>query len=158
MSRPPDPQRLQRRATYVREQIERLRGLGATVDEDTFAAEGSWIASGARYALQTAIEGLVDVAYHVCARRFSYAPPDARSAFRRLADAGLLDRTLTAKMLGMVGFRNVVVHGYDHVSDARVYGMIRDELGDLEAALASLEAAAAAPTPPGADADTTPVP
>ena len=145
MSRASDPQRIERRAAYVREQVQRLRTLAATVDLATFTAEGGWLASGARYALQTAIEGLVDIAYHVCARRFSYAPPDARSAFRHLAEAGLLDQALTARTLGMVGFRNVVVHGYDHVSDETVYGMIRDELGDLEAALLALEAAAGIP-------------
>lgn|GEM_PF-2254081 len=94
----------------------------------------------------------MDIAYHVCARRFSYAPPDARSAFRRLAAAGLLGPDLTARALGMVGFRNVVVHGYDRVGDEQVHAMMCDELGDLEAVLRALETAAGLRGPDAADA------
>lgn len=142
MGRAPDPERIGRRAAYVRDQLERLAELAADTDEGSFTQPRSWLPAAVRYALQTAIEGLIDIAYHVCARRFSYAAPDARSAFRRLAEAGLLTPAQWTMIDAMVGFRNILVHGYDAVSDAQVYRMLRQEVGDIAAVLGALETAA----------------
>ena len=142
MGRAPDPERVGRRAAYVREQVERLRELAGITDEAAFTQPRSWLPAAVRYAFQTAIEGLIDIAYHVCARRYAYAAPDARSAFRRLLEAGRLPAALWTKVDAMVGFRNLLVHGYDVVSDAQIYRILRDEAGDIEAVLVSLEAVA----------------
>lgn len=51
---------------------------------------------GLKYALQTAIEALVDLAYHLCAKLYMHAPADARDALVVLAQQGAIRRaTLT---------------------------------------------------------------
>lgn len=94
MGSAPEPERIARRAAYVREQMERLRQLAATTDLQSFAAPGTWRAAGARYALQTSIEAVIDLAFHICAKRLQQAPRDARDAFTRLSRAGLIPGAL----------------------------------------------------------------
>lgn len=57
MGSTPDPQRVGAKALFVREQLERIRALTATVSQDEFTSRQIWVASGARYALQTFYRG-----------------------------------------------------------------------------------------------------
>ncbi len=98
-------------------------------------APGSREGSGA---LLTAIEALIDIAYHLSAKRLDTAPADARDAFQRLREAGLITPETVARMSPLIGFRNRVAHAYETVDDRRVYEMIRDEAGDLLLVLEAL--------------------
>jgi len=143
MGSAPDAKRIADRARYVREQLERLRGLQQARDVQSFGAPENWTINGAvRYSLQTAVEALIDIAYHIAAKRLSAAPQDGYAAFAQLAGAGFIPRDLLPKIGRMVGFRNRVVHRYLDVDDAHVVRIVRDELGDFEAVLGALEAAA----------------
>ncbi len=73
-----------------------------------------------KYTFQTAIEACIDAAQHVVADRGLGVPASNGAAFLSLADAGLLERELATVMAGAVGFRNILVHGYAEVDDARV--------------------------------------
>ena len=64
MGSPTDAARLAEKARYVREQVDALGDLIARTSEAEFTAPISWLARGARYSLQTAIEALIDIAYH----------------------------------------------------------------------------------------------
>lgn len=55
----------------------------------------------------------------------------------------------------MVGFRNRVGHGYQDVSDERVYEILTGELDDIEETLRALEAAALAAGSDGGGTATT---
>ena len=143
MGSPVDPSRLAEKARYVREQVDALSRLVGSTSVDGFAAPGSWLARGARYALLTAIEALIDIAYHLCAKRLDAAPADARDAFQRLRGEGLIAPEDVARMNPLIGFRNRVVHAYETVDDRRVYDMIHDEAGDLLLVLEALLKASA---------------
>jgi uncharacterized protein YutE (UPF0331/DUF86 family) len=140
---PVDPARIAEKARYVREQVDALTQLIGSTSVDEFAAPGSWASRGARYALLTAVEALVDIAYHLAAKRLDAAPADARDAFQRLRAAGLIEPEAVARVNPLIGFRNRVVHAYETVDDRRVYEMIADESGDLLVVLEALLRAAA---------------
>lgn len=125
-----DTQRIASRVAYIREQIEMIGSLLATTPRDEIIAN-SWTLGGLKYALQTAIEALIDIAYHICAKVYKHAPADARDALGVLAQHGVISQADLGTYLAMVGFRNRLVHGYLRVTPERVYEIARDNLADV---------------------------
>lgn len=126
-----DRERVDDKAAYIREQVGAVRQLIASRQKAALLAD-PWLVKGLKYALQTAIEAVIDLAYHVCAKALSYAPADAREAVTKLGEGGVLAPGEVAKYHAMIGFRNRIVHGYQRVADERVYEMAASELGDFE--------------------------
>lgn len=84
-----------------------------------------------KYTLVTAIEGCIGVAQHLCASE-SWAPPATNAdAFRILAVNSILEHDLAERLAQAAGLRNVLVHRYAEVEDARVVAFL-DELVDLD--------------------------
>ena len=81
---------------------------------------------------QPRCQAFLDVPFaHLVQQRGLGTPDDSRDAFRRLKHAGVLTEDLAARLLGMVGFRNIAVHRY-HQLDMSVLRSILDErLDDL---------------------------
>lgn len=92
----------------------------------------AWLVKGLKYALQTAVEAMIDIAYHISAKKYDHAPVEARDALRVLADGGLIARKDLPVYGDMIGFRNRVVRGYQEVSADRVYEIAKNELRDFE--------------------------
>jgi uncharacterized protein YutE (UPF0331/DUF86 family) len=90
-----------------------------------------------KYTFQTAIEACIDAAQHVVADAGLGVPASNADAFRLLAGAGLLGPELASTKAGAVGFRNVLVHGYAEVDDAKVLDHLR-HLPELRALVAEL--------------------
>lgn len=93
-----------------------------------------------KYTFQTAIEASIDAAQHVVADRGLGVPASNADAFRLLSDAGIIDGVLATTMVAAVGFRNVLVHGYAEVDEARVVEHLarRDALRAFVAEMATL--------------------
>lgn len=116
---------------YIREQVASINELLRSRRREEILAD-PWIIRGLKYALHTAVEAMIDLAYHIAAKKFGHAPTDARDAMRVLMEGGLITGERWAVYSAMIGFRNRVVHGYQEVSPERVYEMARSELGDFE--------------------------
>jgi len=65
--------------------------------------------------LERACQAGIDLAMHVVAVDHLGMPQGQADAFRLLADAGRLDRSLSEKMIGMTGFRNILIHQYQDI-------------------------------------------
>lgn len=48
-------------------------------------------------------------------------------------ERGLVDPPMGERWLRMIGFRNLLVHDYLEIDRRRVYGVLQENLGDLEA-------------------------
>lgn len=95
--------------------------------------------SGTKYRFITSIEAVLDVAHHVIASEL-WGPADSSAdAIRVLADHGVLDTDLAARLARAVGFRNVLVHGYAEVDDDLVVARL-DDLDDLDAFVGAVRA------------------
>lgn len=92
-----------------------------------------------KYTFQTAIEACIDAAQHVVADQGLGTPASNAAVFRSLAAAGVLPAELGVALAGAVGFRNVLVHDYTEVDDARVVDNL-DRLADLHAFIAAMTA------------------
>lgn len=126
-----DRERLQSKIAYIREQETAIQSLLSARSKEEILGD-PWLVRGLKYAMQTAIEALIDISYHVAARVFRHAAADARDALRVLRENGLIGEEDLERYTSMVGFRNRVVHGYQQVSAERVYELASRELGDLE--------------------------
>jgi uncharacterized protein YutE (UPF0331/DUF86 family) len=83
------------------------------------------------YTLQIAIQAALDVAAHIVADERLGEPRNNRELFELLERYRWVSPVLAASLHDMVGFRNIVVHGYERVNSAVVEEIVRDHLDDL---------------------------
>ena len=55
-----------------------------------------------------------------------------------MAEIGVIDHDLKARLMRMSRLRNLLVHLYARVNDGEVHRVIREDLGDLERYLVSV--------------------
>ena len=67
-------------------------------------------------------------------------PRTNREVFALLAQVGWIDATLLDSLSRMVGFRNILVHGYDDVDLDVVRDVLECRLTDLETFVAAIRA------------------
>jgi uncharacterized protein YutE (UPF0331/DUF86 family) len=97
------------------------------------------VLAAVRYRFVTAIEGCVKVAHHLVASEAWSVPETNAAAVRELGDHGVVKPPVPDAMARAVGFRNVLVHQYTEVDDARVIAQLR-QLDDLDRYVAQVAA------------------
>jgi uncharacterized protein YutE (UPF0331/DUF86 family) len=83
--------------------------------------------------IHVAAEAIFDIGHHVLAGRGLPVPPAYRDVIPALVGAGALDAMIAARLDGMAGLRNILVHDYVAVDEARVWQVLDRQLGDLAA-------------------------
>ena len=81
--------------------------------------------------LQRACEQVLDMANHTIRTKKLGWPKDSAESFTLLKKAGIIDAKLEKKLIGMVGFRNVVVHKYQEIDYKRVEAIVKKHADDL---------------------------
>jgi uncharacterized protein YutE (UPF0331/DUF86 family) len=81
--------------------------------------------------LQRAAEQTIDLANHAIRKGKLGIPKDSRDSFEILSAAGMIPAELGAKLKGMVGFRNVLVHDYRELDLRIMRDVIEHRLDDL---------------------------
>jgi uncharacterized protein YutE (UPF0331/DUF86 family) len=89
--------------------------------------------------LWRAVQAVIDLATSACLHFNLGAPGNYGEAFRRLAEAGYLERDLATRLVQAAGFRNVLVHAYEELEMDRVYRAAQNGPADLRAFLAVLQ-------------------
>lgn len=126
-----DRERIIDKIAYIRKQVSDIQVLTEGKTE-TEICDDQWLVKGLKYSLQTSIEALIDVAFHLSAKQFNHAPADARDALQCLVSKGVLPPGEFERYSAMIGFRNRIVHGYQQVSDQRVYEISVRETGSFK--------------------------
>lgn len=85
------------------------------------------------HTLQIAIQAALDVASHIVSDQRLGEPRTSRELFDLLDRAQWIPKPLAETLRRMVGFRNIVVHGYDDVDLGVVRDIVQHRLGDLTA-------------------------
>lgn len=124
------PPVIQERLKALAEAVARLQEI-RTLDYDSFRREfrNLW---AAERGLQIAAEALFDIGNHILAGHFRAAPKDYEDIARLLADRGVLTAELAARLKGLGGFRNILVHDYLDVDPGIVYDRLQKGLSDFE--------------------------
>jgi uncharacterized protein YutE (UPF0331/DUF86 family) len=99
------------------------------------------------HTLQIAIQAALDVASHIVSDERLGEPRTNREIFDRLVEAGWLTADHGDELRRMVGFRNILVHGYTDVDPAIVRDVVEHHTGDLVAFVAAIRGRLAPPRP-----------
>ena len=83
------------------------------------------------HTLQLAIQAALDIASHIVSDERLGEPRTNRELFDLLERGGWVASDLAQTLRNIVGFRNVLVNGYDAVDLAVVEDVLRSRLGDL---------------------------
>jgi uncharacterized protein YutE (UPF0331/DUF86 family) len=129
-----DPDLIAKKLALVETCVQQLRTLArpSAICEDL--REERFV----EHTLQIAIQAALDVASHVVSDERLGEPRTNRELFDLLVRAGWLDRECGTTMSRMVGFRNVLVHGYDDVDLAVVRDVVEHRLDDILAFVAAI--------------------
>ena len=93
--------------------------------------------------LWQSVQIVIDLAVSACVTRGLGSPPTYADAFRRLADDGVVDVELSARLARAAGFRNLLVHGYADLDLRQVHRAAVEGPEDLRAFVRALRAARA---------------
>jgi uncharacterized protein YutE (UPF0331/DUF86 family) len=124
-----DPLRVRTLLDRLAAEVEALRRLGARGTGELLADDD--LLAAVKYRFIIAIEVCIDVGRHVIASEGLRAPLDYADVFTVLADADLVDPATAADLRDTARFRNLLVHNYTKVDDARVVEILRERVDDL---------------------------
>jgi uncharacterized protein YutE (UPF0331/DUF86 family) len=82
--------------------------------------------------LHILIEACIDIAQHIISDERLREPSSYRDTFAVLAEAGILDQEDLLHFEKMASFRNMIVHYYERLDDAVVYGVFKNNLADFD--------------------------
>ena len=82
--------------------------------------------------LHIMIEACIDVAQHVISDEGFREPSSYRDAFAVLAEHGILHKEDLERFENIASFRNLIVHYYERVDDAVVFGLFKENLSDFD--------------------------
>ena len=128
--------RIRELAGHLRDAVRQLRELGQP-PRDLFVADPR-ATNGAKYLLIVAAEAGLDICNHLAARRGARSPEDYADRMAIMAELGVIDDDLAARLMRLSRFRNLLVHLSARLNDGEVHRVIRDDLGDLERYLTSV--------------------
>lgn len=118
---------IEKKLAFIETCVRELRALcqperiPVDIREERFAA----------HTLQIAIQAAQDIASHIVSEDRLGEPETNRELFDLLRRNGWLDPELSVVIQRMVGFRNLVVHGYQHLNPAILQDLVVHRLGDL---------------------------
>ena len=82
--------------------------------------------------LHILIEACIDVAQHIISDEHLREPASYRDAFAVLAEEGVIEPDDLVRFEQMAAFRNLIVHYYERVDDAIVFGVFKRNLDDFD--------------------------
>lgn len=82
--------------------------------------------------LHILIEACIDVAQHLISDENMREPNSYQDAFVVLAEHGVVHSTDLPRLQAMASLRNLIVHYYEKIDDAMVFGIFKQRLGDFD--------------------------
>jgi uncharacterized protein YutE (UPF0331/DUF86 family) len=121
-----------------------LRRL-ARVDRDVFLGDEDKRGS-AKYHLVVSVEAAIDLCQHLISVHRWDVPEEYADTVRIVGREAKLPGELIERLEQMVRFRNLLVHVYGKVDDARVWDVLQRDLGDFDLLLSGLRKAGVLPS------------
>ncbi|WP_424945748.1 type VII toxin-antitoxin system HepT family RNase toxin [Candidatus Spongiihabitans sp.] len=120
---------MQKKASIER-RIKQARDYYAIASEKPFSED--FLRQDAIVAnLHRACEQCIDMANHLIRVKKLGLPTETADSFRLLGKAGIIDAELEKKLIGMVGFRNIVIHEYQKINYRLVEDVVKKHADDL---------------------------
>jgi uncharacterized protein YutE (UPF0331/DUF86 family) len=125
---------LEKKLAFIETCVRELRELSRPERIETDIREERFVA----HTLQIAIQAALDIAAHIVSDARLGEPRTNRELFDLLHRNHWLSSELTETLRKMVGFRNIVVHGYQGVDPRIVRDIVEHRLDDLLAFTAAI--------------------
>lgn len=122
-----DPELVAKKLAFVETCVRELQTLARADLVETDVRERRFV----EHTIQIAIQAALDTASHIVSDGRLGEPRTNRDLFDLLVAAGWIDRSLGERLRRMVGFRNIVVHGYTAVDPAVIRDVLEHHLDDL---------------------------
>ena len=122
-----DPELVAKKLALIETCVTELRRLADPEIIETDIREERFV----EHTLQIAIQAAQDVASHIVSDERMGEPRTNRELFDLLARNGWLDESEAALLGNMVGFRNILVHGYGDVDLSIVRDVLENHLDEL---------------------------
>jgi uncharacterized protein YutE (UPF0331/DUF86 family) len=116
---------LRERLAGLREALRRLDLIRARPSDDP-----AWEWAIER-GLQVAAQSVFDIGNHILSGGFGERPADYAAVPVALGQHGVISNDLQAKLRGLAGFRNLLVHDYVRIDPKRVREALSERAGDL---------------------------
>ncbi|MBA1149296.1 DUF86 domain-containing protein [Ectothiorhodospiraceae bacterium WFHF3C12] len=118
---------IRKKLSFIETCVRELRELARPDLIDSDIREARFV----EHTLQIAVQAALDTAGHIVSARRLGEPRTNRALFDLLQKDGVIDLDLAEALYAMVGFRNVVVHGYQDVDRVVVRDILENHLDDL---------------------------
>jgi uncharacterized protein YutE (UPF0331/DUF86 family) len=141
-----DPDLVAKKLASIETYVSDLRRLARPAVLDQDVREARFI----QHTLQIAIQAALDVASHIVSDEHLGEPRTSAELFDLLHHGKWIERPLAETLRRMIGFRNVLVHGYDEVDLAVVRDVVEHRLDDLLAFVGAVRARMQPPPPTSA--------
>ena len=122
-----DPDLIEKKLAFIETLVRELRELAQLELIDQDVREERFVA----HTLQLAIQAALDVASHIVSDNRLGEPNTNRELFDLIGKNGWLPRQLADTMCAIVGFRNILVHGYQAVDLKIMRDVVENRLDDL---------------------------
>lgn len=122
---------IEKKMKVVHERVERLTRLVHAIASFAEYQASQGTKDQAERNLQVALEACLDIAKMIIAVEGLQEPKDNKGLFLSLAEAGIVSQPTLSFLMPMAGMRNILVHSYDTVDDALMYGVLTRHLGDF---------------------------
>jgi uncharacterized protein YutE (UPF0331/DUF86 family) len=127
---------LRQRAQEIRQALDILERYRQLSREEFISNQQA--NDAAKYRLIVIIEAAMSICAHLAARLAHKTPDSYTQCFEILASSKIIPRDLADCLGRMARFRNLLVHGYGQVDDSRVWDILQQDLGDLDAFLSEI--------------------
>lgn len=121
------------RLTYLRNEVAYLKGERERVRSFRQYMENIRLKRAVERSLQVAVEACLDIGRRLIALEGFRYPEDNKDVFQVLYEEGVVPESLLPSLIEMARFRNLIVHDYAQIDDARVYGILKKRLEDFDA-------------------------
>jgi uncharacterized protein YutE (UPF0331/DUF86 family) len=122
-----DPELLAKKLAFIETCVAELRRVARLDSIETDIREERFV----EHTLQIAIQAAQDVASHIVSDERLGEPRINRELFDLLVRAGWLTESEASPLSNMVGFRNILVHGYGEIDLSVVRDVVENHLDDL---------------------------
>ncbi|RLI99172.1 MAG: DUF86 domain-containing protein [Candidatus Aenigmatarchaeota archaeon] len=122
-------ERINARLRILEESLKRLEKIKEMRKEDFL--RDPLAPPAAERSFQVAIEVIIDLGNMLVSRLGLRSPETYSDIFRILGDAGILSQELVDEAIGMVRFRNLLVHAYVRVNPNIVYKLTKTKINVL---------------------------
>ena len=121
----------------VQERVRRLTGFGKLSFEAYL--KNLTVKDAVERNMEVAIQACIDIARIIIKREGFREPEDNKGVFVVLSENSIISENSLKFLIPMAGTRNVLVHGYEKIDDAIIFGVIKKHLSDFNIFLKEIE-------------------